>query len=722
MSRIALFSALLVFVVSCKLSENIQDGTTAFELKKYGLAAELLQKDFNENDPTADNGNIAYRIALSYLYINNIEQAEKWFKTAMDWEYGPEAMLMYAQTLKRQEKYHEAIKAFNEYLKEEPYRRPEITIEINACESALDWMQADKDEYQKDTYVTALAGLNTAAADFQPVLLEDRLYFTSSRSSATGDNKDSWTGNAFYDIFASTTNYPGRFSSPESYNDKLNLPFNDGSVIFSADGNELFFTRCGTEDMRIDDYCAIYTSVLQEDGTWSEPTEIPFFIDSLNVGSPCLSPDGQTLFFVANYIDSYGGSDIFFSRRMFEGWSEPENAGGSVNTTGNEAFPSFGPDGTFYFSSDGIPGMGGLDLFSAKWENGKFSNVVNLRYPINSGGDDFGMAIDNRALKVGTDTLAIGYFSSSRKGGKGSDDLYMFVRKNKKLPPPVYVMEGRVMRKVYEEPDNPSTPAVDTIPLVNAVAVVGYADINQLLGKYQLNADTAMFRLPIEPGKSYKVTGLSEGFFSASVTVPTDGLKAANGDTLVVYTEVVLDKIPDSEDVEIKLSNIYYDFNDTTLRPESFPELDQLVILLKENPGLVIQINSHTDSRGRDSYNLRLSQGRANSVVVYLIEKGIAPARLVAKGFGETEPDVLAASVTTPFGKSVEKGTRLTEGFINGFRADKEDFEFLHQLNRRTTFRVLSDNFEMESETPDDIRVDEAPDEDEVKDDRPKID
>ena len=194
------------------------------------------------------------------------------------------------------------------------------------------------------------------------------------------------------------------------------------------------------------------------------------------------------------------------------------------------------------------------------------------------------------------------------------------------------------------------------------------------------------------------------------------------GDTLVVFTSIVLDRIPDDEGVQIKLSNIYYDYNDTTLRPESFPELDQLVALLNENPGLIIQINSHTDARGQLKYNQRLSQGRANSVVVYLIERGINPERLVAKGFGEEVPDEFKVAVTTPGGVTIPKGTKLTEQFINTFKSNKEDFEFLHQFNRRTTFNVLSDDFRLDSETPENIEVDEAPDDAGFRDETPKID
>ncbi len=194
--------------------------------------------------------------------------------------------------------------------------------------------------------------------------------------------------------------------------------------------------------------------------------------------------------------------------------------------------------------------------------------------------------------------------------------------------------------------------------------------------------------------KKYRFTGIKDGYFNASTTISSEGFSGIPGDTIIIYAEVVLDKIPEASTpgttAEIKLKNIYYDFNDTTLRPESFPELDKLVKLLNENPSLIIQINSHTDARGTEKYNEKLSQGRANSVVQYLIVKGIVTERLVAKGYGESSPDVVRKEEILPGGKVVPKNTKLAEPFINQYRSKKDDFEFLHQLNRRTTFTILS--------------------------------
>lgn len=723
MKQLFLITASLVLILfGCKYTENIQDGETAYKLKKYTLAADLLEKEFNKEQLADTKAKLAFQIAQCYQYNNQNDDAAKWYNTAIEWEYGSDAVYAYARILKTQEKYQEAIKQFQIYVQEEPYRRPEITTEINACENAIRWMKEQNDTYEQDTYITNLKAINSPNADFSPVYSgTNKIAFTSSRSSALGELDDKWTGNKFYDIYESAITGSNQFSNPEPLSATVNSPYNDGAIIFSSDYTEMFFTRCGSDDRKIDDYCNLYYSSLLPEGGWSNPILIPFFEDSLNIGTACLSPDNQIIFFAAMGPDGIGGSDIYFSKRIFEGWDTPQNAGNLINTPGNEVFPTFGKDGTFYFASDGHPGMGGLDIFSATYTNGKFSKVSNLQYPINSGADDFGMLQVFTSDNPKADTLSMGYFSSARKGGLGSDDLYVFVKKQKRLRPPVFVLKGVIMQKVYEESGDVTSTVIDTISLPDAIATVGFADVNTLIAKFTLPKDS-MFSLQVDSVKTYKVSGIKDGYFTTSTNITVTTELAKPGDTVVIYTELVLDKIPTSKETQIKLSNIYYDYNDTTLRAESFPELDKLVTLLNENPNLTIQINSHTDSRGTDKYNQKLSQGRANSVVVYLIAKGIVAERLVAKGFGESDPDIIKTAVQTPGGKSIPKNTKLTESFINTFKSNKDDFEFLHQFNRRTTFNVLSDTFRLDSELPDAIEVDQAPDENKVKDDTEKVD
>ncbi len=713
--RIILWGMCCLLFAACETAENIQDGQTAYNLKKYALATELLQKDFAKAELPDEKAKFAYEIGESYEANNNYERAAEWYYKASDLNYGSDAILRYAYMLKAQEKYIDAIKEFEKYLNEEPYRRPEITLELNACKAALDWMAEQKDEYERDVIITNLSALNSAQSDFNPILYQkDQIIITSSRTTATGDKTDSWTEDKFYDLFVSVKKDAGNFTAPELFVGPFNSEYNDGTPAFNKDFTEVYFTRCGSTNKKIDDYCGLYFSALLPDGGWSDPEPLPFFEDTMNVGTPCLSPDGQTLFFAATNLDGYGGSDIYMSRRIDGGWDAAVNVGQVINTTGNEVFPYFDAEGNMYFASDKHPGMGGLDMFSATWKNGKFSNVKNLEYPINSGADDFGIAILNKNQFKGKDTLMVGYISSNRPGGNGDDDIYQFIKTTKKLRPPVYVLYAKVLQKVYEDSMDVNSNVLDTIPLPNAIATMAYPELLTLLGKYPLGID-ATFSVVVDSMKNYKLTGMKEGFFNNTTYTSTKNINGKPGDTIQLFAEVVLDKIPlatSEKGAEIKLKNIYYDYNDSSLRAESFPELDKLLKLLNENPGVNIQINSHTDARGNDKYNEKLSRGRANSVVKYLIEKGISQTRLSSMGFGESSPSVLTNEETLPSGKIVTKGNILTEAYINTYKKDKPDFEYLHQLNRRTTFNVTSATMNIRSEDAESIIIDHAPGDD----------
>ena len=701
---------MLLILGACTVQENIQDGQTAYDLKKYKLAAELLQKDFNRAELPDEKAKIAYKIGESYAFNNNYANAADWFYKASDLGYESISILKYAQMLKAQEKYEEALKEFEKYLLEEPYRRPEMTQEMDACKKAITWIQRQENEYERDTYVSELTVLNSGDADFNPVIYQqNKMIITSSRDLSTGENNDSWTGDKYYDLFISDIKSATSFSAPVLFTGPFNSEFNDGTLAFNKDYTEVYFARCGSTDKKIDDYCGIYVSNYI-DGKWSDPVSLPFFEDTMNLGTPCLSPDGNTLFFAATNPDGYGGADIYMSKRIEGGWDAPTNAGQVINTSGNEVFPYFDAEGNLYFSSDNHAGMGGLDIFSATWKNGKFSNIRNLEYPINSGADDFGFIMLDKKRFVNSDTLSAGYFSSNRKGGMGDDDIYLFAKMKKKLRPPVYVLNAEVKQKVYSDSMDVNSPVTDTIALANAIATLAYPNELTLLGKWNIK-DEKGFSVQVDSLKEYKITGMKEGYFNNSVFVNTNSIKGKPGDTVQIYAEVVLDKIPVAIGTtagEIKLKNIYYDFNDSALRAESFPELDKLVKLLNENPGLNIQINSHTDARGSEKANGKLSRGRANSVVAYLIEKGIAPERLSAKGFGETSPSVVSSDETLPDGTIIPKGTILAEAFINKYKSNKDNFEFLHQLNRRTTFQVTSATMNIESEDAEEIQIDKA--------------
>ena len=319
--------------------------------------------------------------------------------------------------------------------------------------------------------------------------------------------------------------------------------------------------------------------------------------------------------------------------------------------------------------------MGGLDIWSSTETRKVWSRPEPMGYPLNSGADDFGLLVFPMK-KANPDTLMMGLFSSSRPGGKGLDDLYSFILKKAPPPPPRYVLRGEVVEKVLSDPRKPNSDVTGYKALPKATIELLDLSANTEQGKLDIAADGS-FSTQINYATDYKVTGKFPQYFTRSETTSTEGLPTTPGDTFYVDVQVVLEPIPEKD---ITLRNIYYDFDDTTLRSESFPELNKLVKILVENPLLRVEIGSHTDSRGRTEYNDILSRGRANSVVAYLVKKGVGSTRMEARGYGER---------------------RLLNQCADGVECSEED----HQLNRRTTFKVLGE-VELESEVPEEIQVD----------------
>ena len=657
---------------ACVSTGKLRDGETAYRLGKYSIAAQMLQEEYNGNKNPADRALQAFRIGQSYDALNNPDQAENWFKKAYDEGYGPDALYATAQQQKKQENYPAAIATLQQYLLDDPDRRAEIRREIAICQQV-------EEQLKGEAYfeVSNLGSINSAAEDFSPILYENNaLVFTSGRTSAIGEATSEWTGGKYYDLFMALPKPNGSYYDPTTFDLQVNGEYYEGAVSFSADWEEMVYTQCGSPDKLIDDACQLLYRFRDVDGTWSSPEKLLFFSDSVNIGHPALSADGKRLYFSAGGDpESYGGTDLYYVNQGEEGWGSPINLGPKINTSGNEVFPTLGPDGTLYFSSDGHHGMGGLDIWSSTETRKVWSRPEPMGYPLNSGADDFGLLVFPMK-KANPDTLMMGLFSSSRPGGKGLDDLYSFILKKAPPPPPRYVLRGEVVEKVLSDPRNPNSDVTGYKALPKATIELLDLSANTEQGKLDIAADGS-FSTQINYATDYKVTGKFPQYFTRSETTSTEGLPTTPGDTFYVDVQVVLEPIPEKD---ITLRNIYYDFDDTTLRSESFPELNKLVKILVENPLLRVEIGSHTDSRGRTEYNDILSRGRANSVVAYLVKKGVGSTRMEARGYGER---------------------RLLNQCADGVECSEED----HQLNRRTTFKVLGE-VELESEVPEEIQVD----------------
>lgn len=665
---LALLSLLLTMWAACTTTLPIKDGITAYDRKQYHVALPMLQRDFERARSRTEKGQLAYRVAESYRNIGNYASAHQWYGLAYQYNYGPEALKGQAYMLKRLERYAEAKEAFRNLSIEigSPY---EYRKEMTACDVALGWLELVKES----GWTVQLSAFNSPQNDFAPAFYADgRLVFSSDRPSGQGKKNYAWTGNKFMDLFIAD---PDAFGA-QPFDAGINTSGNEGTVAFNRNFSEIYFSRAVGAYKGDDQYCKIYHAVRVEGG-WSEPRPLPFQKEKINYMHPALSPDGQMLLFACNDPDGWGGYDLWMARRneqMESGWDEPRPLGRNINTTGNEAFPNFCAD-TLYFASDGLPGMGGLDIFRTfKMADNTWATPQNLKPPINSGADDFGLIATphkpNNKPPLPGDLLLSGFFTSNRPGGRGGDDIYYFEQRVPLPKPPKtdttagkpivfkILLEGYVLEKILADPTDPNSRALGRKPLPGARVDIAFRDKQQFVSV----GDDGLFRLELAENTDYTFTALKEGYLTNGVRFSTRGIPRDSANPVQVYeVEIVLDKI--FRNREIVLENIYYDFDKWDIRPDAEPALNRLAEMLRKNPNIRIQLGSHTDCRGDNAYNQTLSQKRAQSAVNYLIGRGIDSARLTAVGYGESQP-----AVNCPCNRCTEAE---------------------HQANRRTTFRIV---------------------------------
>ena len=652
-----LFSCILsIFFTSCKSTAKVQDGETAYQLKKYALADDMLIKDYEKAKDIATQSNLALKIASSYDKQLNYKEAEQWYKKVADARIANDAILYYTNALKRNEKYQEAYNVLDEYLKANKSEKFKLQKEVDFLQEVL--------AQQKKPALTKLNNLdlNSNSLDFAPFLKDNNLYFSSTRGGNKA-NTDEWTGEGYADLYSAQRNINSSFSAAQILEKPFNTTYHDAEIIFTKDNKTAYFTKCGSDDKNANDYCHIYRVTKNIDDTWSEPERVKLFNDTINEGQAFLSNDETELYFVSDNKEGYGGRDIFLAKKNISGdFENPINAGAKINTQGDELFPVISSNNKLYFSSNGKIGYGGLDIYVAEKEGKIYTTAQNLGYGINSGGDDFSIAL---TTSNDDSVLLNGYITSNRPNGKGSDDIYYFEKRKAPatpLPPAVYILKVLVQAKNYSDENNPNSTYLGLKPIENATIEIPRFD--QVATSFQfLRSDKdGIAQIEIPKGQSFKIKASKIGYLTAEISATSD-LPAKNGDTILIQRTITLDKI--YKNVEITLNNIYYDYDKWNIRNDAAQSLDTLVDILVKNPTIKIQLSSHTDCRGKDSYNQTLSQKRAESVVQYLIQKGIASDRLTAKGYGETLP--------------IEKCIC------------EQCTEEQHQRNRRTTFKILSE-------------------------------
>lgn len=628
-----------------KANRHYENYEFALALKQYNKVLEKREADLY----------LAQRIAESYRLTRNSQQAESWYEKVVKMEgRGPMHIYFYAEALRRNGKYEEAKEQYMLWGEELPEKADLAQELIKSCDMAMLWMSklavAD---------VKPLKELNDAnCSDFSPIQYGDDIVFSSDRGTSSTNKKSKiygWTGRPYLQLFSVKQDNEGSWSKPVALQDKINSKYHNATATAANDERTLFFTR--THMVKLKEGSTDPTSWVKEaeakeyvnrleiyfaekqDGTWSNIKPFVFNkVKEYSVGHPALSPDGKILYFASDMPGGMGATDIYYTIRQDDGsWGNPINAGAIINTPGRESFPYVDKNGKLFFASDGHLGMGGLDIFEAEGTHATWSAVQNIGYPINSSKNDYGIMF--------TEAGATGMFSSNRGSDNGTDDIFSF----KMLQKPVVLAITTLERKQNKQKRSIQVP----LPQVQIVAAQEHTNDSVVVtsskeGKYFLDG---------RKGNTYSFNGFKKGYLnqSAKIQVP-----ATAGDT--VQVALLFDK--NELNKAIVLENIYYDLDKWDIRPDAAKELDKLVNLLKRNPGIRIEMGSHTDSRESYGYNQILSDKRAQAAVDYLISKGIKRSRLIAKGYGKT---------------------RLLNRCADGVPCSEAE----HQRNRRTEFKII---------------------------------
>lgn len=650
--KLSVIVVLLSYGIKSHAQYVIKEADAKFELSDYKKAIDLYEQAYHKKVTL----HAAERLAQCYAFVQDYKETESWYAIASSMPgSGPSNMLAYANALKNNGKYAEAKAAFLKYrLKQaDIVSKEQMDSWMAACDSASFWMRNPV-----HFTVNNLKSINTPKSDWGAVVYENNIVFSSDRDdmpsrlrsttqtsrpflkfvSVQVPDKNVYgrTGNSYLHLYMQRSGIGDINYFPAT----LNNSYHTGPACFTGDEKEMFYTLTklpeyykkekGTAIRTIN--VEIYSCKKDANGKWMEPVSFKYNSpNDYSVGDPYITKDGKTLYFSSNMPGGKGGTDIYYCKRSADGtWGTPVNLT-DINTAGNERTPALDSAGNLYFSSDGLIGMGGLDIFRTKLVNGKWVKPLNMGYPFNSPQDDF-------AYSSISDSA--GYFSSNRMGGLGEDDIYSFTKKKKNL---MFKLAGTVYNK--------STHT----PLANAIVSLSKNNGGTLKVETDSNGT---YRFGLDEGSVYSLAGEKTNFRSEVTEVSTQSLNVSATIQRDLYLEAV------EMYKAIRLENIYYDFNRWTIRADAAVELDKVVKIMEDNPTIWIELGSHTDSRGDDAYNMTLSQNRAESAVQYIISRGISRNRIEAKGYGDTQ---------------------LLNQCANGVPCTEAE----HRLNRRTEFKIV---------------------------------
>ena len=584
----------------------------------------------------------------AYYYNAEYKKALPWYDQLLQegkYKVKPEYYYRYAQALKSMGNYDKADKMMAKFV--------ELT---NANDTRAALFEENKD-YQtviknnSGRFQLNNASINTESSEYGTTFYGDKIVFAAAVDAKKAKGGISqWTGESFYDLYEAD-HYLQKLGTRKSFSSTINTKFNESTPVFTKDGNTMYFTRNNYVNKKVgsDIENTILLKILRatkdKNGNWGNVVEVPFNSDQYNVAHPALSPDEKYLYFASDMAGSFGNSDIFRVEIFGDNqYGTPENLGNIINTAGRESFPYISKENILYYSSDGISGLGGLDIFAVKFnEDGTTSKPINIGAPGNSADDDFCLVFDS-------DTK-IGFLTSNRPGGKGRDDIYSFY-------------EDRPLQFSCEKNITGIVKDAKTKVVIADAKIVLSDKVMKEMGTYQSKKDgTFTFEKINCDNTHYYLRGEKEKYETAEINI-TVGKDEVVYELLLKSREVPIKKGMDLAKV-FEIKEIKFDYNKADIRPDAAVELTKIVEVMREYPKMKIDIRSHTDSRGADSYNLKLSDRRAKATLEWIVKQGIDRKRLKAKGYGET---------------------RLVNRCSNGVPCTDEE----HQENRRSEFIVIA--------------------------------
>ncbi|WP_431367691.1 OmpA family protein [Kordia sp.] len=585
------------------------------------------------------------KLGNAYYYNADLASAAKWYDELfkLGEEVAPEYYFRYAQALKSEKRYAESDQKMQEFSK-----LTGSDIRGNKFINTRNYL--DQIAEQSGRFRITNLGVNSPYSDFAPSFyLENNLVFSSARDTGVAKRyKHKWNARPFLDLYGAEVADNGSLANVDKFSSKLNTKYHESTTVFTKDGNTMYFTRNNyykgkyKKDRKGINKLKIFRAT-REDDRWTNIEELPFNSDLYSVAHPALSVDEKKLYFASDMPGTVGQSDLFVVDINDDGtFGEPKNLGKGINTEARENFPFISKDNELYFSSDGHVGLGGLDIFVMRLDDEE-QIIYNVGEPVNSPVDDFSFIINTKTKK--------GYFASNRDGGQGDDDIYSFVE----MKPIQWECEQELVGVIKDSKTNEI--------LAGAQVKLFSNDNTELENTYSDDQGNFRFKTILECEEVYFVRGSKKDYNTAEVLLPKQEEPGVRSTVLLLEKEEVPFEVGDDLAKILNIPIIYFDFDKSNIRPDAAAELEKVVTVMKKYPTLKIDVRSHTDSRGTDSYNMKLSQRRNESTRAYIVSRGIDASRLIGAGYGET---------------------RHVNKCSNGVKCSEEE----HQLNRRSEFIV----------------------------------